>query len=123
MAETQLSQLQAHVRYRLANRVELVKPWRMDELTRLVIWHWPHRHLEAAERSGGKNHKAVDHAMTLVRAQVREQWEARHGVGPLWVTLLAGTVEGISHVLLTLWFSDTRWRERLEEMRESNPGG
>lgn len=118
MADSPLAQLQAHVRYRLAHRVELVKSWRMDELTRLVIWHWPHRHLEAAERLGGRHHKAVDHAMTLVRAQVREQWEARHGVGPLWAALLSGTVELISRVILDLWLSDTRWRERLEEMRE-----
>jgi hypothetical protein len=117
-AESPLSRLQAHVRYRLASRVELVKPWRMDELTRLVVWHWPHRHLEAALRSGSRHHKAVDHAMALVRAQVREQWEARHGVGPLWQALLAGTVDFTSLVILDLWLSDSRWRERLEEMRE-----
>jgi hypothetical protein len=110
-------QLQAHIRYRLAHRVERTWAWRMDELTRLAIWHWPHAHLEAADRAGGRRHKSVDHAMALVRAQVRERWEATHGVGPLWDLALAGTVEGICECLLDLWFSDTRWRERLEEMR------
>lgn len=118
MPDSPLAQLQAHIRYRLAHRLSLVRAERMDELTRLVVWHWPHRHLEASEMAGGKLHKSVDHAMTLLRAQVREQWEARHGIGPLWQMLLAGTVEGISHVVLGLWFADTRWRDRLENMRE-----
>lgn len=117
MPQTPLSQLQAHVRYAVANRVELAKPWRVDELTRLVILYWPHRHLEAAEQAGGHNHKAIDHALALARAQVREQWEARHGVGPFWAAVLAGTLEGITHTVLRLWLSDRGWRERLEDMR------
>lgn len=115
-----LSQLQAHIRYRLAHRVEATGAWRMDELTRLVIWHWPHSHLDAADRAGGRRHKAVDHAMALVRAQVRERWEAMHGVGPLWGMVLADTVGGICECVLDLWFADTRWRQRLEEMRATD---
>ena len=117
MSVDPLEQLSAHVRYRMGERVHYCKSWRVDELTRLVVRHWPRQHLEAAERAGGRLHKSVDHAMILVRAQVREQWEARHGVGPLWQMLLAGTAVGICHVILELWWQDGGWRDRLEEMR------
>lgn len=113
-----LEQLAAHVRYRLGNRAQWCQAWRIDELTMLVVRHWPHKHLEAAELAGGKCHKGIDHAMTLVRAQVREQWEARHGVGPMWQMLLAGTVVGICHVILELWWSSSQWRDRLQEMAQ-----
>jgi hypothetical protein len=119
MSVDALEQLSAHVRYRLGGRVHYCKSWRVDELTRLVLRHWPHNHLEAAERAGGRLHKSVDHAMVLLRAQVREQWEARHGVGPMWQMLLAGTVVGIAHVILELWWSDARWRERLAEIGQT----
>jgi hypothetical protein len=115
MTDDAFDQLTAHVRYRLGARVDYARPWRVNELTRLVVRHWPHSHLEAVA-SAGQNHKAIDHAMTLVRAQVREQWEARHGIGPLWNLVLAGTVSGICHVLLGLWWSDERWRAGLKEM-------
>jgi hypothetical protein len=82
----------------------------MDELTNLVIRHWPHRHLEACLKRGGQHNKAALHAMTLVRAQVRERWEARHGIGPLWQLLLGGTVTAICHVLLERWFREPRTR-------------
>lgn len=111
-----LDQLCAHVRYRLGGRVHTCTAARVDELTRLALRHWPHAHLEAVEMSGGMHHKAADHAMALLRAQVREQWEARHGVGPMWQLLLAGAVEGISIALSDLWWSDPRWRTRLKEM-------
>jgi len=113
-----LKALQAHVRHVLASRVQYSQSWRVDELTRLVVRYWPHIHLEDIERLGGPNHKAIDHTMTLVRAQVRERWEAIHGVGPLWPMILGGTVTNICHVILGLWFSDTLWRDRLKEMRE-----
>jgi hypothetical protein len=115
-----LDQLAAHVRYRLGNRVEYAKPWRVDELVRLVVRHWPHNHLEAIAPAG-KNHKQIDHAMALVRAQVREQWEARHGIGPMWGLVLAGTVTGICQVILELWWSGDRWRAALRAMARRPP--
>lgn len=116
-ADAAAEQLAAHIRYRIgAARVSAAAAWRCDELTRLVIRHWPHRHLEAAMDAGGANHKAIDHAIVLMRAQVREQWEARQGVGPLWDLVLAGTVTSIGHVILELWSSDDRWRAGLRAM-------
>lgn len=115
----QLRQLQTHVRYRLGSRVHYAKAWRTDELTRLVVRHWPHSHLEDIETAGGQNHAAIQHAMTLVRAQVRERWEATQGVGPLWGLVLADTVDGISQVLLELWWSDARWRGWLKTMAQA----
>ncbi len=104
-----LEQLTAHLRQACGSRAAICSS-RFDELARLVVRHWPHRHLEAIESNGGRNHKALDHAIALVRAQVREQWEARHGVGPLWSLLLRGTVDAIATVLLNLWWSDERMR-------------
>lgn len=118
-----MTQLASHVRYRIGSRATHCGAARCDELTRLVVMHWPHRHLEAAA-SDGRASKAIDHAMTLLRAQVREQWEARHGIGPIWPILLAGTVASISQVLLDLWFSDRQWALRLEELgRQLRTGG
>lgn len=107
---TELEAIQAHVRQVLAGRAAVVRGPRMDELTALVIRHWPHKHLEAVLRAGGENHKGALFAMTLVRAQVRERWEARYGIGPLWQLLLGGTVTAISHVLLERWFREPRTR-------------
>lgn len=115
-----LDQLAAHVRYRLGNRVDYARPWRVDELTRLVIRHWPHNHLEAVAPAG-PNHKQIDHAMALVKAQVREQWEARHGIGPMWNLVLAGTVAGICQIILELWWSGDRWRAALRAMGRRPP--
>jgi hypothetical protein len=115
MTDDAFEQLTAHVRYRLGTRVDYARPWRVNELTKLVVRHWPHSHLEAVA-AAGPNHKDVDHAMALVRAQVREQWEARHGIGPLWGLVLAGTVSGTCQVILGLWWSDERWRAGLREM-------
>ena len=116
MTDDDLASLQAHVRATLGSRVHYAQSWRVDELTRLVVRYWPHLHLEEIERLGGPNHKAIDHTMTLVRAQVRERWEAVHGVGPLWPMILGGTVTAISHVILGLWWRDPAWRSRLQEM-------
>lgn len=104
-----LEQLTAHLRQACGNRAAICRG-RFDELAALVIRHWPHKHLEAIERNGGRNHKMIDHAIALVRAQVREHWEARHGVGPLWPLLLRGTVDAVSTVLLGLWWSDPKMR-------------
>ncbi|MBU6222660.1 MAG: hypothetical protein KGR24_07900 [Planctomycetes bacterium] len=110
-----LEQLQAHIRYRLGNRVFYAQPWRVDELTSLSIRYWPHKHLEAVLPKG-RNHAAIGHAMRLVRAQVRETWEARHGIGPMWQLVLSDTVDGIGLCLLDLWFADDRWRCSLRSM-------
>ncbi len=110
MAADALEQLTEHIRQACVSRASLCGPARFDELVRLVVRHWPHRHLEAIERAGGQNHAAVDHAVALVRAQVREQWEARHGVGPLWPLLLRGTADAISSVCLRVWFGDPSMR-------------
>lgn len=118
-AVADLAQLQAHIRYRLGGSVKRAAAWRCDELARLVVRHWPHRHLEAAMAAGGINSKAIDHAMALCRAQVREQWEARQGVSPMWDLVLAGVVAGVCHVVLELWASDDRWRCELRSLARS----
>lgn len=110
-----MSQLVEHVRYRIGGRSRYIGRDRCDELVKLVIVHWPHRHLEAAMVEGGAA-KAIDHALVLMRAQVREQWEARHGIGPGWSMLMAPTVLAIAHVLLGLWTADKQWRDRIEDM-------
>lgn len=110
-----MTQLVEHVRYRIGGRGNMVGPTRCDELTRLVLMHWPNRHLEAAMAEGGSS-KAIDHALVLLRAQVREQWEARHGIGPSWAMLMAPTTAAIAHVLLELWSSDRLWAVRIEEI-------
>lgn len=111
-----IAQLQAHVRYRLGSRVTYAQRWRCDGLTKLVIRHWPHTHLEDAEHIGGRHHAAVGHALTLMRSQVREQWEARHGAGPLWDSILGGTTTAIGVTLLDLWWPSKPWRAVLRAM-------
>lgn len=110
-----MSQLAEHVRYRIGGKATHIGQARCDELTRLVVIHWPHRHLEAA-MVDGRTGKQIDHAMTLLRAQVREQWEARHGIGPAWAMLMAPAVVAIAHVLLDLWCADPAWARRLEDI-------
>lgn len=114
-----IAQLQAHVRYRLGSRVTYAHAWRVDALTRLVLRHWPHSHLEDAEGVGGRHHAAVGHAMTLMRSQVREQWEARHGSGPLWDAILGGTTSAIGAIVLDLWWPSQPWRGILRSMGRS----
>lgn len=105
-----LTRLTAHVTGLAGQRARMAGRERTAELVRLVIRHWPHNHLDAIQRAGGRNHVAVKHAMALVRAQVREQYEARHGIGPLWNLFLAGYVATIAQAVVELWFSDTAWR-------------
>lgn len=114
-----IAQLQAHVRYRLGSRVTYAQPWRVDAITRLVLRHWPHRHLLDAEQIGGRHHASVSHALTLMRSQVREQWEARHGAGPLWDSLLGGTTTATGLVVLDLWWPSKSWRAILLSMSRS----
>lgn len=116
-----MEQLAARIRYCIGQQhVYHCQPWRIDELTALIIRHWPHSHLEAL-LPHGTHHKAIEHALVLVRAQVREQYEARHGIGPLWNLALAPAVAAISHVLLGLWFSDAGWRGAMLTMSRRIP--
>ena len=110
-----LEQLTAHVRGHMAGRAALLE-WRFAEVVRLVVRHWPHRHLAAIERAGGRPSKAIDHAVALVRAQVREQWEARHGIGPLWPLILRGTTDAVARVVVDLWWRDPGLRMLLRAM-------
>jgi hypothetical protein len=105
-----LDWLNAHVTGLIGQRARMAGRERTAELVGLVVRHWPHNHLDAIQRAGGKNHVAVRHAMALVRAQVREHYEARHGVGPLWNLFLAGFVASISQAVVELWFGDASWR-------------
>jgi hypothetical protein len=114
-----IAQLQAHVRYRLGSRVTYAQPWRVDGLTRLAVRHWPHAHLEDAAANGGRHHASVRLALLLMQAQVREQWEARHGSGPLWDAVLCGTTSAIGVVLLDLWWPSRPWRAILRSMGRS----
>jgi hypothetical protein len=114
-----IAQLQAHVRYRLGSRVTYAQPWRVDALTRLVLRHWPHGHLEDSVVAGGRHGVAATHALLLMRSQVREQWEARHGSGPLWDAVLGGTVTAIGQVMLDLWWPTPGWRRVLVAMSRS----
>lgn len=121
-----LEQLQAHVRGAIGSRLQYAQTWRCDEITRLAVRHWPHHHLDAIEVAGGMHHSAIDHAMALTRAQIREQWEARYGVGPLWNLVLSGTATAVCHILLGLWWQDIHMRRSLREMAErmaSRPTG
>jgi hypothetical protein len=86
------------------------------ELVKLVVRHWPHAHLRDLLKRGGKNHATLDHAMLLVRAQVREHWEARHGVGPMWAMVHQGLVSVICHVLAESWFRDPLVREPMKRL-------
>ena len=116
-----LEQLSAHVRYRLGTRVQHAQSWRVDELTALVVRHWPHRHLETL-LPHGRVHAGIDHAMVVNAAQVRERWEMLHGIGPLWRLVLADTVTGVQACILDLWFSSDRWRASLRAMQRRIPG-
>jgi len=109
-----LDQLVAHMRYRLSP-MGLRDDRRVDELAGLVVRHWPHTHLEEI-LPGGRNHAIIPHVMRLVRAQVREQWEARHGVAPIWDAVLSGAADLIASIVLELWWSREGWRIRLRAM-------
>jgi len=89
---------------------------RLGAIMRLVIRHWPHEHLRVLARAGGRNHADLVHVGRLLRCQVREQWEARHGAGPLWDSLLGGTTSAIGVVILDLWWPSRPWRAILRAM-------
>lgn len=95
-----------------SGRTAIVGKARIRELTELVILHWPARHLQAVAKHG-KNHAALDHAMRLCRAQVREHYEHRHGMGVLWATILGTVVLQLCHYILEQWFRESAARKRL----------
>jgi hypothetical protein len=102
-----LSPLHKELRRLFATRVVTVGEPRFVELSRAVVRHWPGRLLDEADGDD----RAIRHALALCRARVREEWELRHGVGPLWRLLLCGTATGISLALLERWQRSPAWRE------------
>jgi hypothetical protein len=87
---------------------------RTAALMRLVLRHWPHEHLRAIAREGGKNHADLIHVGRLLRSQVREQYEARHGVSPTWGVVLAPLLNAIWLVVVEAWFRDPDFRVTLK---------
>lgn len=88
-------------------------PERTSDLIRLVLRHWPHEHLRLIVRAGGKNHKDLIHVGRLLRCQVRERWEARHGISPTWQTIVSPLLDAVWLVLVEHWFRDTDFRVTL----------
>ena len=87
---------------------------RTAALMRLVLRHWPHEHLRVIAREGGKNHADLIHVGRLLRSQVREQYEARHGVSPTWGVVLAPLLDAIWLVVVEAWFRDVDFRVTLK---------
>jgi len=87
---------------------------RTAALMRLVLRHWPHEHLRVIAREGGKNHADLIHVGRLLRSQVREQYEARHGVSPTWGVVLAPLLNAIWLVVVEAWFRDPDFRVTLK---------
>jgi LmbE family N-acetylglucosaminyl deacetylase len=86
---------------------------RTAALMRLVLRHWPHEHLRTIAREGGKNHADLIHVGKLLKSQVREQYEARHGVSPTWGVVLAPLLDAIWLVVVESWFRDPDFRVTL----------
>lgn len=101
--------IERELRRLLPGRVATLGERRFQTLARLVVRHWPCRHLDDA----GKSLPATRHAMALLRARVREEYELTHGVGPLWKLLLAGTTAGISACCLERWQRSPAWQDYL----------
>jgi len=83
-------------------------------MMRLVLRHWPHEHLRTIAREGGKNHADLIHVGRLLRSQVREQYEARHGVSPTWGVVLSPLLDAIWLVVVEHWFRDVDFRVTLK---------
>lgn len=92
-----------------SGRTAIIGRSRLHELTELVLLHWPARHLQVVAASG-PNHAAVTHAIRLCRAQVREHYEARHGMGVLWETILATVVLHVCTWMVEQWFREVQAR-------------
>jgi len=98
-----------------SGRTAIVGKARIREITELVVMHWPARHLQAVLRHG-KNHAALEHAMRLCRAQVREHYEARHGIGVLWATILGTVAMQLCHYMLEEWFREPHVRRMMSRL-------
>jgi hypothetical protein len=115
MSDPDLEQLASHMRYRMASRISPAEAWRVDHLTALVVRHWPHTILESIQVHG-RNHAVVPKSLRLLRAQVREAWELRYGITPLWDSVLGDVADGIAATILDLWWESDGWRCRLRAM-------
>jgi len=113
-----LSQLVSLVQARLAGHAHEVKPWRVAELTRLAVRHWPAVSLDLAAAAGGRKHRAVGDAMRILQAQIREDWEGDHGTGVLWRAVLGDVSRLVGAVIADLWWSDERWRDALRDLHD-----
>ena len=87
---------------------------RTAAIMRLVLRHWPHEHLRVIAREGGRNHADLVHVGRLLRCQVREQYEARHGVSPTWGVVLSPLLDAIWLVVVEHWFRDVDFRVTLK---------
>ena len=92
-----------------SGRTAIIGRARLREITELVVLHWPARHLQAVA-CNGPNHAAVTHAIRLCRAQVREHYEARHGMGVLWETILATVALHVCTWMVEQWFREAAAR-------------
>jgi hypothetical protein len=110
MTDADLAQLASHIQYRLSPLGMRGDP-RIDDLTALVVRHWPHIYLEEI-LPHGRTHAMEPHIMRLLDCQVREQWEARHSMDAVWRTAIESTIE----VIADLWWATEGWRMRLRAM-------
>jgi hypothetical protein len=92
-----------------SGRTAIIGRARLREITELVVLHWPARHLQSVAMHGQK-HAAVNHAIRLCRAQVREHHEARHGMGVLWETILATVCLHVCSYMVEQWFQESHER-------------
>lgn len=112
-----IEQLVEHVRYRIGPAGRRLSAARTGRLLRLVIRHWPHRHLEDIGSGVSRHHAAFAHALALMRASVRERWEAEHGVSPAWQLLCRPAVDAAGIVLMELWWSSDGHRASMRAMQ------
>jgi hypothetical protein len=100
-----LEALVAWTRQKLGVRAIAAGPAATEELIRLLLRHWPHHGLDRLA-SHSQHHRGIVHVGLLARAQVREVWEARHGVSPEWEAIHSGLVGVAWLILLEAWFVD-----------------
>ncbi len=110
------------VAYRLGPTRRRISDERLAELVRLVVRHWPHHHLEQIGTGASRNHAAFTHATALMRASVRERYEAAHGVSPAWSILVRPTVEAIGLVVMEVWWQGDAHRAALRSMQRQLGG-
>lgn len=93
-------------------------PERTLAMMRLVLRHWPHEHLRILARAGGKHHADLVHVGRLLRCQVREQWEARHGISPSWLTTMSPLLDAMWLVVVEDWWRDKDYRVTLRVLSQ-----